>query len=64
MKILLCFGTRPEAIKMAPLYHAFCQSELVEDQSALRYCHTEPVEVQCDKVENQSFQIILKIVID
>jgi UDP-N-acetylglucosamine 2-epimerase (non-hydrolysing) len=20
-KILLCFGTRPEAIKMAPLYH-------------------------------------------
>lgn len=22
MKILLCFGTRPEAIKMAPLYHA------------------------------------------
>lgn len=21
MKILLCFGTRPEAIKMAPLYH-------------------------------------------
>ena len=32
-KILLCFGTRPEAIKMAPLYHALCQSELVEDQS-------------------------------
>lgn len=23
MKILLCFGTRPEAIKMAPLYHEF-----------------------------------------
>lgn len=22
MKLLLCFGTRPEAIKMAPLYHA------------------------------------------
>jgi UDP-N-acetylglucosamine 2-epimerase (non-hydrolysing) len=21
MKILLCFGTRPEAIKMAPLFH-------------------------------------------
>jgi UDP-N-acetylglucosamine 2-epimerase (non-hydrolysing) len=31
-KILLCFGTRPEAIKMAPVYHALCQSELVEDQ--------------------------------
>ena len=23
MKVLLCFGTRPEAIKMAPLYHQF-----------------------------------------
>lgn len=27
-KILLVFGTRPEAIKMAPLYHELCQSEL------------------------------------
>jgi UDP-N-acetylglucosamine 2-epimerase (non-hydrolysing) len=26
MKILLCFGTRPEAIKMAPLYHELQQS--------------------------------------
>ena len=26
MKILLCFGTRPEAIKMAPLYHKLQQS--------------------------------------
>ncbi len=26
MKILLCFGTRPEAIKMAPLYHEFKKS--------------------------------------
>lgn len=25
-KILLCFGTRPEAIKMAPLYHEFQES--------------------------------------
>ena len=61
MKILLCFGTRPEAIKMAPLYHALCQSELVEDQSALQYCHTEPVEVQCDKVENQKNSFEVKV---
>jgi UDP-N-acetylglucosamine 2-epimerase (non-hydrolysing) len=27
-KILLCFGTRPEAIKMAPLYHALQSSKL------------------------------------
>lgn len=31
-KILLCFGTRPEAIKMAPLYHELCQSSLREAQ--------------------------------
>ncbi|UOK43788.1 MULTISPECIES: non-hydrolyzing UDP-N-acetylglucosamine 2-epimerase [Flavobacterium] len=27
MKILLCFGTRPEAIKMAPLYYALKKTE-------------------------------------
>lgn len=27
MKILLCFGTRPEAIKMAPLYHELKKTE-------------------------------------
>lgn len=27
MKILLCFGTRPEAIKMAPLYHELRKSD-------------------------------------
>lgn len=29
-KILLCFGTRPEAIKMAPLYHALCHAGLIQ----------------------------------
>lgn len=28
MKILLCFGTRPEAIKMAPLYHALQKTDI------------------------------------
>lgn len=37
MKILLCFGTRPEAIKMAPLYIALCQS-------ALRHAQRDNVE--------------------
>ena len=27
MKILLCFGTRPEAIKMAPLFHEFSKNK-------------------------------------
>lgn len=27
MKILICFGTRPEAIKMAPIYHALKQQK-------------------------------------
>lgn len=27
MKVLLCFGTRPEAIKMAPLYHELCKNK-------------------------------------
>jgi UDP-N-acetylglucosamine 2-epimerase (non-hydrolysing) len=29
MKILLCFGTRPEAIKMAPLYHELQKSDFL-----------------------------------
>ena len=32
-KILLCFGTRPEAIKMAPLYHALCHAGLRQAQT-------------------------------
>ena len=32
MKILLCFGTRPEAIKMAPLYHELRQTKLPFDK--------------------------------
>lgn len=30
MKILLCFGTRPEAIKMAPLYHELKKHDVFE----------------------------------
>ena len=40
MKILLCFGTRPEAIKMAPLYIALCQAALQQSQSGLSLTRT------------------------
>lgn len=47
IKILFCFGTRPEAIKMAPLYIALCQS-------ALR-------QAQCDNIEDKKDSIDVKI---
>ena len=33
MKILLCFGTRPETIKMAPLYQALYHAGLRQAQT-------------------------------
>lgn len=53
MKILLCFGTRPEAIKMAPLYHKLCQSELVEDKKSnfeVKVCVTAQHREMLDQV--------------
>lgn len=53
MKILLCFGTRPEAIKMAPIYHQFCQSELVEDKKSnfdVKICVTAQHREMLDQV--------------
>jgi UDP-N-acetylglucosamine 2-epimerase (non-hydrolysing) len=47
MKILLCFGTRPEAIKMAPLY-------ITLSQTALR-------QAQCDNVEDKKNSIDVKV---
>jgi UDP-N-acetylglucosamine 2-epimerase (non-hydrolysing) len=52
-RILLCFGTRPEAIKMAPLYHALCQSALVEDQQVrfeVKVCVTAQHRQMLDQV--------------
>lgn len=52
-KILLCFGTRPEAIKMAPLYHELCQSELTEDQQSnfeVKVCVTAQHREMLDQV--------------
>jgi UDP-N-acetylglucosamine 2-epimerase (non-hydrolysing) len=45
MKILLCFGTRPEAIKMAPLYH-----ELVKNNFDVKICVTAQHREMLDQV--------------
>lgn len=45
MKILLCFGTRPEAIKMAPLYH-----ELLKNKVDVKVCVTAQHRQMLDQV--------------
>jgi UDP-N-acetylglucosamine 2-epimerase (non-hydrolysing) len=45
MKILLCFGTRPEAIKMAPLFH-----ELQKKKVAVQVCVTAQHREMLDQV--------------
>lgn len=45
MKILLCFGTRPEAIKMAPLYH-----ELKNKNFEVKVCVTAQHRQMLDQV--------------
>jgi UDP-N-acetylglucosamine 2-epimerase (non-hydrolysing) len=47
MKILLCFGTRPEAIKMAPLYH-----ELKKSNFKVKVCVTAQHREMLDQVLN------------
>lgn len=44
-KILLCFGTRPEAIKMAPLYH-----ELLKNNFEVKVCVTAQHREMLDQV--------------
>jgi UDP-N-acetylglucosamine 2-epimerase (non-hydrolysing) len=46
MKILLCFGTRPEAIKMAPLYHELKKHTVFE----IKVCVTGQHRVMLDQV--------------
>jgi UDP-N-acetylglucosamine 2-epimerase (non-hydrolysing) len=45
MKILLCFGTRPEAIKMAPLYH-----EIKKNNFDVKVCVTAQHREMLDQV--------------
>lgn len=41
MKVLTVFGTRPEAIKMAPLVHALAQDEAIESRVCVTAQHRE-----------------------
>jgi UDP-N-acetylglucosamine 2-epimerase len=41
VKVLTVFGTRPEAIKMAPLVHALTADERLK-QSVERHLHGKP----------------------
>ena len=52
MQILLCFGTRPEAIKMAPLYH-----ELKKNNLDVKVCVTAQHREMLDQVLD-FFQIV------
>lgn len=45
MRVLLCFGTRPEAIKMAPLYH-----ELQQNNFEVKVCVTAQHRQMLDQV--------------
>lgn len=48
MRILLCFGTRPEAIKMAPLYHELRQAQF--DNIEVKVCVTAQHREMLDQV--------------
>lgn len=50
MKFLLCFGTRPEAIKMAPLYHQF-KSAQVDFKTVVTAQHREMLDQVLDFFE-------------
>jgi UDP-N-acetylglucosamine 2-epimerase (non-hydrolysing) len=41
MKALLCFGTRPEAIKMSPLYHELTKNDDIEVKICITAQHRE-----------------------
>jgi UDP-N-acetylglucosamine 2-epimerase (non-hydrolysing) len=48
MKILLCFGTRPEAIKMAPLYHELKKHPIFEVKVGVTAQHREMLDQVLD----------------
>lgn len=51
MKILLCFGTRPEAIKMAPLYHELKKHDVFEVEVCVTAQHREMLDQVLDFFE-------------
>jgi UDP-N-acetylglucosamine 2-epimerase (non-hydrolysing) len=51
MKILLCFGTRPEAIKMAPLYHQLNKQKAFDVEVCVTAQHREMLDQVLDFFE-------------
>lgn len=51
MKILMCFGTRPEAIKMAPLYHELKKHDAFEVKVCVTAQHREMLDQVLDFFE-------------
>ncbi|MDP3358914.1 MAG: UDP-N-acetylglucosamine 2-epimerase (non-hydrolyzing) [Lutibacter sp.] len=51
MKILLCFGTRPEAIKMAPLFHELKKYSIFEVKVCITAQHREMLDQVLDFFE-------------
>lgn len=51
IKILLCFGTRPEAIKMAPLYHELKKHDVFEVMVCVTAQHREMLDQVLDFFE-------------
>ncbi|HEY9220456.1 MAG TPA: UDP-N-acetylglucosamine 2-epimerase (non-hydrolyzing) [Lutibacter sp.] len=51
MKILLCFGTRPEAIKMSPLYHELKKHDAFEVKVCVTAQHREMLDQVLDFFE-------------
>lgn len=51
MKILLCFGTRPEAIKMAPVYHQLKKQQGIEVEVCVTAQHREMLDQVLDFFE-------------
>ncbi len=51
MKILLCFGTRPEAIKMAPLYHVLKKQKAFQLKVCVTAQHREMLDQVLDFFE-------------
>lgn len=51
MKILLCFGTRPEAIKMAPVYHQLKQQQNFEVEVCVTAQHRKMLDQVLDFFE-------------
>lgn len=47
-KVLLIFGTRPEAIKMAPVFHELCKLEKIETTIAVTAQHREMLDQVLD----------------